>query len=61
MKNFTNNMRMPKDAAWLIPGLQVKRWFAMIFLGTLFMTIGFLILCDIKPVFTQCSLSKKLR
>ena len=44
MKNFKNNMRIPKDAAWLVPGLQVKRWFAMIFLGALMMTIGFLIL-----------------
>ena len=60
MKNFTNNMRMPKDAAWLIPGLQVKRWFAMIFLGTLFMTIGFLILCDIKPVFYTMQFIKKV-
>ena len=60
MKNFTNNMRMPKDAAWLIPGLQVKRWFAMIFLGTLFMTIGFLILCDIKPVFYTMQFIRKV-
>lgn len=60
MKNFTNNMRMPKDAAWLVPGLQVKRWFAMIFLGTLFMTIGFLILCDIKPVFYTMQFIKKV-
>ena len=60
MKNFTNNMRMPKDAAWLIPGLQVKRWFAMIFLGTLFMTIGFLILSDIKPVFYTMQFIKKV-
>lgn len=60
MKNFTNNMRMPKDAAWLIPGLQVKRWFAMIFLGTLFMTIGFLILCDIKPVFYTMQFIRKI-
>ena len=51
MKKIRNSMRMPKDAAWLVPGLQVKRWFAMIFLGALMMTIGFLILFDIKPVF----------
>ena len=33
MKNFKNTMRMPKDAGWLIPGLQVKRWLGLIFLG----------------------------
>ena len=60
MKNFKNNMRMPKDAAWLVPGLQVKRWFAMIFLGALMMTIGFLILCDIKPVFYTMQLIRKI-
>lgn len=35
MKNFKNTMRMPKDAGWLIPGLQVKRWFVLIFLGAI--------------------------
>ena len=60
MKNFKNNMRIPKDAAWLVPGLQVKRWFAMIFLGALMMTIGFLILCDIKPVFYTMQFIRKI-
>lgn len=60
MKNFRNNMKMPKDAAWLVPGLQVKRWFAMIFFGASMMTIGFLILCDIKPVFYTMQFIKKV-
>ena len=60
MKNFKNSMRIPKDAAWLIPGLQVKRWFAMIFLGALVMTIGFLILFDIKPVFYTMMFIRKV-
>ena len=51
MKKFTANVRIPKDAGWLIPGLQVKRWFALIFLGTLLITLGVLILFDIKPIF----------
>ena len=60
MKKLRNSMRMPKDAAWLIPGLQVKRWFAMIFLGALMMTIGFLILFDIKPVFYTMMFIRKV-
>ena len=60
MKRFTNNMKMPKSAGWLVPGLQVKRWFAMIFLGALMMTIGFLILCDIKPVYYTMEFIKKV-
>ena len=51
MRKFTANMRIPKDAGWLIPGLQVKRWFALIFLGALLITLGILILFDIKPIF----------
>lgn len=60
MKRFTNNMKMPKSAGWLVPGLQVKRWFAMIFLGALMMTIGFLILCDIKPVYYTMEFIKRV-
>lgn len=44
-------IKMPKQAGWLIPGLQVKRWFALIFAGAVLMTIGILILFDIKPVY----------
>lgn len=51
LKSFRNSMKMPEDAMWLIPGLQVKRWFALIFLGAVLMTLGVLILFDIKPVF----------
>jgi len=60
MKRFTNNMKMPKSAGWLIPGLQVKRWFAMILLGAMMMTIGFLILCDIKPVYYTMQFIRKI-
>ena len=42
---------MPKQAGWLIPGLQVKRWFSLIFVGCCFMTVGVLILFDIKPIY----------
>ena len=59
MRKFKNNMKM-RDAGWLIPGLQVKRWFAMIFLGAVMMTIGFLILCDIKPVFYTMMFIRKI-
>lgn len=51
MKKFNRNNLLPKEAGWLIPGLQVKRWFALILLGAILMTIGVLILIDIKPIF----------
>ena len=60
MKNFRNTVKMPKDAGWLIPGLQVKRWFFLIFLGAILMGLGFLILCDIKPIFYTMEFIRKI-
>ena len=51
MKSIIKEIKMPKDAGWLIPGLQVKRWFALILLGTILITVGILILTDIKPIY----------
>ncbi|MCQ2789730.1 MAG: YvcK family protein [bacterium] len=48
---FDKNIKMPKTAGWLIPGLQVKRWFAMIFIGSLFVLLGIMIVFNMRPVF----------
>ncbi len=45
------NIKMPKDAGWLIPGLQVKRWFAMIFVGSLLILLGTMIVFNMRPVY----------
>lgn len=60
MKNFRSNMKMPKDAGWLIPGLQVKRWFAMIIVGAVFITLGILILVDVRPIFYTMEFIRKI-
>ncbi len=60
MKDFRKNMKMPQEAKWLMPGLQVKRWFALIFLGAVMMTLGVLILFDIKPVFYTMEFIRKV-
>ena len=60
MKEFRKNMKMPIDAKWLVPGLQVKRWFALIFFGAVLMTLGVLILFDIKPVFYTMEFVRKI-
>ncbi len=44
-------IKMPRQVGWLIPGLQVKRWFALTLMGTVLMTVGILIWFDIKPVY----------
>ena len=44
-------IKMPKQAGWLVPGLQVKRWFALILVGAVLMTVGVLILFDLQPIY----------
>ena len=42
---------MPKDAGWLLPGLQIKRWFVLIILGTFFSLLGVAILFNLRPLY----------
>lgn len=52
MKNlFNKDIKIPKNAGWLIPGLQVKRWFAMIFIGSLLILLGTMIVFNMRPVY----------
>lgn len=48
---FSKDIKMPKDAGWLIPGLQVKRWFALIFIGSLLILLGTMIIFNMRPVY----------
>lgn len=50
-KFFKDNIKMPKDAGWFLPGLQVKRWFALIFFGSILMVIGAMMLFNMRPIF----------
>lgn len=52
MKNLLKrDIKMPKNAGWLLPGLQVKRWFAMIFIGSLLILLGTMIVFNMRPVY----------
>ena len=52
MKLFLkDNIKMPKDAGWLLPGLQIKRWFAMIFAGSFLILLGTMIVFNMRPVY----------
>jgi uncharacterized cofD-like protein len=44
-------LHMPKDAGWLLPGLEVKRWFLLIFTGVVIATVGLCIILNLRPVF----------
>ena len=50
MKKIIRNIKLPKQIGWLIPGLEIKRWFLISFLGLLLLTFGAMILGDMEPV-----------
>ncbi len=56
---FKNNVKVTKDVGWLIPGLNVKRWLFLIFIGSVLIVLGFLILADIRPVYQTMELIRK--
>ena len=51
IKNIKKNVKVAKDVGWLIPGLNVKRWLFLIFIGSVMMVLGCLIICDIRPIY----------
>lgn len=55
-----NKIKMPKDAGWLLPGLQVKRWFAMIFVGSLLILLGAMIMFNMRPVYFTMELIRHI-
>lgn len=55
-----DNIKMPKDAGWLLPGLQVKRWFAMIFFGSLLILLGTMITFNMRPVYFTMELIRHI-
>ncbi|MCQ2957807.1 MAG: YvcK family protein [Candidatus Gastranaerophilales bacterium] len=40
-----------KYAAWLIPGLQVKRWIVLTILGTILLILGILFVFNLEPIY----------
>lgn len=61
MNKIRNTIRdQIKEAGWLIPGLEIKRWFALIFLGSLFITIGLMILFNLRPVYFIMEFIRKI-
>lgn len=59
-KFMKKNITVPKDATWLLPGLQVKRWFLALIIGVLVSSTGFLILFDMRPIFYLTEFVKNL-
>lgn len=43
-------LHIPRDAGWLLPGLEVKRWFILIITGAIIATVGLCIVWNLKPI-----------
>ena len=59
INDFKKNVKVAKDVGWLIPGLNIKRWLFLIFLGSVLMILGFLIIFDIRPIYQTMELIRK--
>ena len=57
IKNNVYNVK--KDVAWLIPGLNVKRWLLLIFLGSIFIILGLMIIADVRPIYKTMEIIQK--
>ena len=60
MKFLNSKVRMPKDAIWLVPGLRIKRWFALIVLGSVLAAIGITLVFRLEPIYFIVSTAKKI-
>ena len=56
---FKENVNVKKEVGWLIPGLEVKRWFALIFLGSIMIVLGFMVLANVRPIYMTLELIRK--
>ncbi len=60
MKLNKFSLKIPKDAGWLLPGLEVKRWFVLIITGAVIATVGLCIITNLRPVYTLIKMILKL-
>lgn len=57
--DFKENVNVKKEVGWLLPGLEVKRWFLLIFFGSIMIVLGFMILANIRPIYLTLELIRK--
>ncbi len=53
-------LKIPKDAGWLLPGLEIKRWFLLLIIGALSAAVGLCIIYNLKPVYSLIKMIMKL-
>ena len=60
MKIFKRKVKIPKDAIWLVPGLKIKRWFALIIIGSVLAALGLTFLFKLEPIYFIVETAKKI-
>ncbi len=53
------NVNVKKEVGWLLPGLEVKRWFLLIFFGSVMIVLGFMVLANVRPIYLTLELIRK--
>ena len=59
INNIKENMNVKKEVGWLLPGLEVKRWFLLIFFGSIMIVLGFMVLANVRPIYLTLELIRK--
>ena len=57
--DLKDNVNVKKEVGWLLPGLEVKRWFLLIFFGSIMIVLGFMVLADIRPIYRTLELIRQ--
>ena len=57
--NFKDNVDVKKEVGWLLPGLEVKRWFFLIFIGSIMIVLGFMVLANVHPIYVALDIIRK--
>ena len=57
--DLKDNVNVKKEVGWLLPGLEVKRWFLLIFFGSIMIVLGFMVLADVRPIYRTLELIRQ--
>jgi len=60
MKIFDKKVKMPKDAIWLVPGLKIKRWFALSITASVVAAVGVTFLFKLEPLYYIVNTAKEI-
>lgn len=60
MKMFNKKVKIPKDAIWLVPGLKVKRWFALSIIGSVLAVLGATFVFKLEPLYYIVKTAKEI-